>query len=102
MPKSPVSDPLAPFGPKYVDVCAIPIGIYACVSTDHQVGFRFHSCEHQTLVCRDSIQRLASCGWDEDGGFVDQAYSGANMDIQLVNGSDCERTECGFRECVLG
>ena len=80
MPKSPASDPLVPFGPKYVDVRAIPIGIYARVSTDHQVGFRFDSCEHQTLVCRDYIQRMAPCGWYEAGCFVDQAYSGANMD----------------------
>jgi len=80
MPKSPTSDAPVPFGPKYVDVRAIPVGIYGRVSTDHQVGFRFDSCEHQVLVCRDYIRRMLLHGWFEAGCFVDQAYSGANMD----------------------
>lgn len=78
--KSPTSDAPVPFGPKYVDVRAIPVGIYGRVSTDHQVGFRFDSCEHQVLVCRDYIRRMLSHGWFEAGCFVDQAYPGANMD----------------------
>lgn len=67
-------------GPVQPSFNPIPVGIYARVSTDHQLGFRFDSCEHQTLVCRDYIKRMASRGWFEAGCFVDQAYSGANMD----------------------
>ena len=69
----PVGHPQSTFTP-------IPVGIYARVSTDHQIGFRFDSCEHQAVVCRDYIQRMSSCGWYEAGCFVDQAYSGAHMD----------------------
>lgn len=67
-------------GPLQPTFTPIPIGIYGRVSTDHQVGFRFDSCEHQVQVCREYIQRMASRGWYEAGCFVDQAYSGSNMD----------------------
>lgn len=67
-------------GPLPLTSTLIPIGIYARVSTDHQVGFRFDSCEHQVLVCRDYIGKMAHCGWYEAGAFVDEAYSGANME----------------------
>lgn len=67
-------------GPLQPTFTPIPIGIYGRVSTDHQVGYRFDSCEHQVQVCREYIQRMASRGWYEAGCFVDQAYSGSNMD----------------------
>jgi DNA invertase Pin-like site-specific DNA recombinase len=45
--------------------CAIPVAIYTRVSTLHQVGGRFDSCESQAAICRDHIQRHAAQGWSK-------------------------------------
>jgi len=58
----------------------VPVAIYARVSTDHQVGGRFDSCEHQAAVCRDHISKHAHLGWHEVACYTDQAYSGGNLD----------------------
>lgn len=59
--------------------CAIPVAIYTRVSTLHQVGGRFDSCESQAAICRDHIQRRAAQGWFEAACYSDPAYSGGTM-----------------------
>jgi DNA invertase Pin-like site-specific DNA recombinase len=58
----------------------VPVVIYARVSTDNQIGYRFDSCDHQTQFCRDHIGRMHQEGWHEVGCLVDRAYSGGTMD----------------------
>ncbi|MSU52485.1 MAG: recombinase family protein [Opitutaceae bacterium] len=59
--------------------CAIPVAIYTRVSTLHQVGGRFDSCESQAAICRDHVQRRAAQGWFEAACYSDPAYSGGTM-----------------------
>lgn len=59
---------------------AVAVAIYTRVSTDAQTGRRFDSCEHQTAVCREHIDRKRAEGWFEFGHFSDEAYSGATLD----------------------
>ena len=59
---------------------ALPVGIYARVSTFNQVGGRFDSCESQIVICRDYLAKHATAeGWHEFIALTDAAYSGANM-----------------------
>lgn len=57
----------------------VPVAIYTRVSTIHQVGGRFDSCESQAVICRDYILKRASEGWFEVACFSDPAYSGGTM-----------------------
>lgn len=68
-------------------VSVVPVAIYARVSTQGQVGGRFDSCESQTAICREYLQRMSDQGWCEVGAFTDAAYSGSSMNrpgIQAV------------------
>jgi DNA invertase Pin-like site-specific DNA recombinase len=57
----------------------VPVAIYTRVSTLHQVGGRFDSCESQAAICRDFIRKHAHEGWHEVACFTDAAYSGGSM-----------------------
>ncbi|MEO6246522.1 MAG: recombinase family protein [Opitutaceae bacterium] len=57
----------------------VPVAIYARVSTLHQVGGRFDSCESQAAICRDYIRKHAHEGWIECACHTDAAYSGGTM-----------------------
>jgi DNA invertase Pin-like site-specific DNA recombinase len=57
-----------------------PVAIYARVSTEQQCGHRFDSCEHQVAVCREYILKQAHLGWHEVACFIDEAYSGSNLE----------------------
>ena len=62
-----------------VTPCPVPVAIYALVSTLHQVGGRFDSCESQAAICRDYIRKHAHEGWVEWACHTDAAYSGGTM-----------------------
>ena len=62
-----------------VRACTVPVAIYTRVSTAHQVGGRFDSCESQAAVCRDHLGEHARDGWFEVACFSDPAYSGGTM-----------------------
>ncbi|HVT71948.1 MAG TPA: recombinase family protein [Lacunisphaera sp.] len=77
-----------------------PVAIYARVSTENQLGFRFDSCSHQVQTCRDFLKQMAEQGWFEAGCYVDEAYSGATMDrpgIQTL----CDAIATGRIKVVL-
>ncbi len=57
----------------------VPVAIYTRVSTLHQVGGRFDSCESQAAICRDFIRKHAHEGWHEVACYTDAAYSGGSM-----------------------
>lgn len=57
----------------------VPVAIYTRVSTLHQVGGRFDSCESQAAICRDYIRKHAHEGWYEVACHTDAAYSGGSM-----------------------
>ena len=57
----------------------VPVAIYTRVSTLHQVGGRFDSCESQAAICRDFIRKHAPEGWHEVACYTDAAYSGGSM-----------------------
>jgi DNA invertase Pin-like site-specific DNA recombinase len=61
------------------EVRHVPVAIYTRVSTIHQVGGRFDSCESQAVICRDYIRKQAGEGWFEVACFSDPAYSGGTM-----------------------
>lgn len=63
----------------YAAPCTLPVAIYTRVSTLHQVGRRFDSCESQAAICRDYVQKRASDGWFEAAIFSDPAYSDGSM-----------------------
>ena len=51
--------------PKHAAPSVVPVAIYTRVSTLHQVGGRFDSCESQAAICRDYIRKRAHEGWTE-------------------------------------
>lgn len=57
----------------------VPVAIYTRVSTMHQIGGRFTSCESQEAICREHVLRNADLGWYEVASHSDPAYSGGNM-----------------------
>lgn len=57
----------------------VPVAIYTRVSTMHQIGGRFTSCESQEAICREHILRNADLGWCEVASHSDPAYSGGSM-----------------------
>lgn len=57
----------------------VPVAIYTRVSTMHQIGGRFTSCESQEAICREHIRRNGDLGWYEVASHSDPAYSGGNM-----------------------
>ena len=57
----------------------IPVAIYTRVSTLHQVGGRFDSCESQAAICRDYIKKHANEGWYEVASYSDPACSGGTL-----------------------
>lgn len=57
----------------------VPVAIYTRVSTMHQIGGRFTSCESQEAICREHIRRNADLGWYEVASHSDPAYSGSTM-----------------------
>jgi DNA invertase Pin-like site-specific DNA recombinase len=57
----------------------VPVAIYTRVSTLHQIGGRFTSCESQEAICREYILRNAQLGWQEVACHSDPAYSGGSM-----------------------
>jgi len=59
---------------------SIPVAIYTRVSTEHQTGHRFDSCEHQAAICRDYLKKQVHLGWHEVACYTDLAYSGGNLD----------------------
>lgn len=62
-----------------VTLSVIHVAIYTRVSTLHQVGGRFDSCESQAAICRDYIKKHAHEGWVEYACHTDAAYSGGSM-----------------------
>jgi DNA invertase Pin-like site-specific DNA recombinase len=66
--------------PIHSNALPIPVGVYARVSTDGQIGFRFDSCDHQAGVCREIISKNKPIGWFEAGFYRDEAYSGATLE----------------------
>lgn len=62
-----------------VTLSIIHVAIYTRVSTLHQVGGRFDSCESQAAICRDYIKKHAHEGWVEYACHTDAAYSGGSM-----------------------
>ena len=65
--------------PKHAAPSIVPVAIYTRVSTLHQVGGRFDSCESQAAICRDYIRKRAHEGWTEFSCHTDAAYSGGSM-----------------------
>jgi len=65
--------------PKHAAPSVVPVAIYTRVSTLHQVGGRFDSCESQAAICRDYIRKRAHEGWTEFSCHTDAAYSGGSM-----------------------
>ena len=65
--------------PTRITPSVIPVAIYTRVSTLHQVGGRFDSCESQAAICRDYIKKHAHEGWVEYACHTDAAYSGGTM-----------------------
>jgi DNA invertase Pin-like site-specific DNA recombinase len=65
--------------PTRITRSVIPVAIYTRVSTLHQVGGRFDSCESQAAICRDFIRKHAHEGWFEYACHTDAAYSGGTM-----------------------
>ena len=65
--------------PKHAAPSVVPVAITTRVSTLHQVGGRFESCESQAAICRDTIRKRAHEGWTEFSCHTDAAYSGGSM-----------------------
>jgi DNA invertase Pin-like site-specific DNA recombinase len=63
----------------HVSIRSVPVAIYTRVSTLHQVGGRFDSCESQAAICREYIRKHAHEGWYEVACHTDAAYSGGSM-----------------------
>ena len=61
--------------PKHAAPSVVPVAIYTRVSTLHQVGGRFDSCESQAAICRDYVRKRAHEGWTEFSCHTDAAYS---------------------------
>ena len=70
--------PIQP-SPQHAAPSVVPVAITTRVSTLHQVGGRFDSCESQAAICRDYIRKRAHEGWTEFSGHTDAAYSGGSM-----------------------
>ena len=64
--------------PKHAAPSVVPVAIYTRVSTLHQVGGRFDSCESQAAICRDTIRKRAHEGWTEFSCLTDAAWSGGS------------------------
>lgn len=62
-----------------IQATQVPVAIYTRVSTVHQVGGRFDSCESQAVICREFIRKHAHEGWQEVACHTDAAYSGGSM-----------------------
>ena len=65
--------------PKHASSSIVPVAITTRVSTLHEVGGRFDSCESQAAICRDTIRKRAHEGWTEFSCHTDAAYSGGSM-----------------------
>ncbi len=73
MPRTTNSDP------EVASAVRVPVAIYTRVSTMHQIGGRFTSCESQEEICREHIRRNVDLGWYEVACHSDPAYSGGSM-----------------------
>ena len=70
--------PIQP-SPKHTAPRVVPVAITTRVSTLHQVGGRFDSCESQAAICRDYIRKRAHKGYVEFFCRTNPAYFGGSV-----------------------